>query len=78
MFHILVRPQSGGSCVYDGDYTQNGRLGHSKGNYNCTDGTFGTYNIDRIEANLDGLVARFSASNNYCTSITGSIGAVSK
>ena len=77
-FDMTVRQPNGNSCRYVGNYSQAGRFAYSDGTYSCTGGVAGSYSVDEIEANQQGFIARFTANDNFCTSITGRFAAVKK
>ncbi len=58
-------------CVFAGPYSQSGKLGSIDGNWNCTLGSTaanaGTFTMSAIEANQDGLSARFHGQDQFCT-----------
>ena len=68
---------NGTVCNYRGDYRQSGRMGSSTGTYTCP-GLAGNYEMLEIEANPSGMTARFSASDNTCSQITGRFGFVTR
>jgi hypothetical protein len=60
------------SCVFSGAYTQSGKLGAiPSGNWNCTvngqAANVGTFAMTQIEANTNGLSARFHGTDQFCT-----------
>ena len=64
----------GATCTYTGTYVQRGRMGSSSnGQYSCTGGVFGPFNVFELEANRTGFTARANASDNYCN-FSGRIG----
>lgn len=67
----------GSSCRFDGDYTQQGRLGASKGSFVCDDGNAGSYSLSEIRATFYGFFARYSGTERGC-SVEGRIGGVNK
>ena len=62
-------------CNYAGNYRQGGRMGSSTGTYTCP-GISGSYEMLEIEANPSGMTARFSASDNTCSQISGRLAIV--
>lgn len=68
---------NGTVCNYVGNYRQSGRMGSSTGTYQCP-GLSGSYELVEIEANPSGMTARFSASDNACSQITGRFGFVTR
>jgi len=77
-FAMTTIANDGSSCSYTGNYSQSGRMGRSQGNYTCSSGAVGTYDAVEIDANVSGFTGRFSASDNYCSSITGRFAAMRK
>jgi hypothetical protein len=65
----------GAACRFDGDYSQQGRLGASSGTFSCSDGNAGSYTLTEIEAGLYGFFARYSGTERGC-SVQGRIGGV--
>ena len=66
---------NGQVCNYAGNYRQGGRMGSSSGTYTCP-GISGSYELLEIEANPSGTTARFSASDNTCSQISGRLAIV--
>jgi hypothetical protein len=66
-------PSTGASCTYTGTYAQDGRTGMMSGNYTCTGGVVGTFQASEIDANVQGITARVTATDNFC-SFSGRIG----
>lgn len=54
------------TCVYSGDYTQQGRMGAMSGAYTCTNGTVGTFSATELEANPQAFSARLEMTTNNC------------
>lgn len=77
-FSMSVRQPDGNVCNYVGSYTQNGRLGRSQGNYSCPGGVSGTYDAVELEANIQGFLGRYTASDNFCSTVTGRFAAMRK
>lgn len=75
-FFMTMRKPDGSSCTYSGSYTQGGRLGSSYGSYSCTTGAFGNYDAFEIEANISGFIGRYTASDNFCSSVSGRFAAM--
>ncbi len=48
-------------CEYEGDYTQTGRLGSFGGNFSCSDGRTGTFQVDELEISNQGISAKFKS-----------------
>jgi hypothetical protein len=63
------------TCRFNGDYSQQGRLGASSGTFTCSDGNAGTYALSEIETSLYGFFARYSGTERGC-SLQGRIGGV--
>ena len=61
------------TCTYSGNYAQYGRMGESRGTFQCP-GRSGTYTLFEMETNRTGITARFSASSTLCSTITGRYG----
>lgn len=56
-------PLIGASCSYAGTLNQFGQMGViTNGNYNCTDGTVGTFQASEMQVTRTGLTGRFTAS----------------
>ena len=68
---------NGSVCNYAGNYRQGGRMGSSTGTYTCP-GLSGSYEMIEIEANPQGVTARFSASDNACSQISGRLAIVTR
>jgi hypothetical protein len=64
-----------GTCNLIGDYAQGGRFGSATGQYQCTNGTFGTFQAREIEASPQVFGARVTFNTNICT-FTGKLGGV--
>lgn len=62
-----------GVCTFTGGYAQEGKLGRvTGGNWSCTitgasNPPAGTFTMTQIEANTNGLTARFAGSDQNCT-----------
>lgn len=68
---------NGDSCVYSGTYKQDGRMGQViSGPYNCSSGTAGTFSLFEIQASTSGISGRFTAANNFCSTVSGRFSAV--
>jgi hypothetical protein len=63
----------GGSCTYTGTYEQHGKLGFVGGTYTCTSGEVGTISMLDMRVLPWGIALRFTASNNYCATVTGEV-----
>lgn len=48
-------------CQYLGDYTQTGRLGSFGGNFSCSNGRTGTFQVDELEISNQGMSAKFKS-----------------
>ena len=68
---------NGSICNYVGNYRQSGRMGSSAGTYTCP-GIAGSYDMLEIEANPSGVTARFTASDNSCSQISGKLALVTR
>jgi hypothetical protein len=53
---------NGGTCTYNGTYSQEGRYGRVIGSYTCMNGQNGAFDLFEIEHNSQGLTARYNAS----------------
>jgi len=64
-------------CTYPGTYTQSGQFGSISGNYSCTNGDMGTFNMANMIVTPVGMVARVSGSSTRtgCQSV-GQLGGV--
>lgn len=69
---------NGDRCDYTGLYAQDGKMGRTTGTnrYSCTSGISGTFQVFEVEGAISGILGRFSASNNVCTTVTGRFGIV--
>jgi hypothetical protein len=63
------------SCTFGGTYSQAGKLGEVSGNYNCADGTAGTFDLVEITGTISGFSGRMSGHNQFCQ-WTGTFGGV--
>jgi hypothetical protein len=54
------------ACTFTGTYTQAGNLGNVAGNYSCTNGTQGTFNLFEITPTISGFNGRMDGRNQYC------------
>jgi hypothetical protein len=61
------------SCTYSGTFSQSGRFGIVTGNYSCSDGSSGTFNLTEIEVSKQGFLGRLSQQMNGC-SVYGNLG----
>jgi hypothetical protein len=61
-------PPSNYSCHYNGNYSQQGRMGTILGNGTCTDGVNSTFIATEVQASLQGLSMRVASSqiNGTC------------
>lgn len=71
-FSMQAVEQSGGSCNYNGVYSQAGKLGGVSGSYSCSNGHNGPFEIAELEANPNGFTGRFAYQYPGCT-FTGRI-----
>jgi hypothetical protein len=61
-----------GTCTFTGSYAQDGRLGRvNSGTYSCqiqgvSNPPVGTFTLSQIEANVNGITARFVGSDQNC------------
>ena len=69
--------QQGGSCTFVGTLSQGGQFGKMVGNYNCTSGEVGTFNMFEMNVGYNALTARYvtTSTNNGCQS-TGYLGGI--
>jgi hypothetical protein len=66
---------TGGSCTYNGTYTQAGRFGAiSNGTFSCSSGAAGNFSAFEIEVNISGLTGRFASNNQVCSNVQGRLG----
>jgi hypothetical protein len=68
------------SCVFNGTYAQQGRLGSvTNGSWSCVQGTSvkntGTFSLSRVDAQIGGMSASIVATDQFCT-YTGFLGGV--
>jgi hypothetical protein len=55
-------------CTFNGTLTSQGRVGNvTNGTWTCTTGNHGNFTLDMVDASQNGLNARFSGSDQYCT-----------
>ena len=73
----MATNSNGTICNYTGDYRQSGRMGSSVGTYTCP-GIAGSYELIELEANPQGLTARFTARDNSCSNTSGRIALVTR
>jgi hypothetical protein len=66
-FSMNTAGTSGVSCGYNGTYSQDGRLGHVEGSFNCSNGKGGTFSLDAMEASTDGIVTHLTTKVGSCT-----------
>ena len=68
------------TCTYNGALNTTGRTGSISGSYSCTfggvAGNAGTFNITNLETSINGFNANYSASDQFCSSVTGRFGGV--
>jgi len=55
-----------GSCRFDGSYKQYGSEGRVDGTYSCTDGMNGTFALDVMQWNWNGMTAKIAGKNRVC------------
>ena len=67
----------GASCNFSGTYTQMGKLGTVDGNYSCTDGANGIFQILEMTPSVSGFTARVRGQNQYCN-WSGYFGGISR
>ena len=77
-FSMTTRKSDNSTCNYDGNYTQNGRLGRSTGTYTCSNGATGKYDAFELEANIQGFLGRFFNSDSICDSVIGRLAVMRK
>ena len=63
------------SCTFGGSYNEMGKLGNVTGNYNCTDGTAGTFDLVEASGTISGFSGRMSGRSQFCQ-WTGTFGGV--
>ncbi|MEQ1515401.1 MAG: hypothetical protein ABL931_02805 [Usitatibacteraceae bacterium] len=73
----MTTNSNGTVCTYVGDYRQSGRMGSSIGTYTCP-GIAGSYEMIEMEANPQGLTARFTSRDNSCALTTGRVALVTR
>lgn len=55
------------SCVFNGTYSQKGKLGYvNGGNYSCADGTIGTFAMQGLEWTILGMSGAVTGQNQVC------------
>lgn len=67
---------SGGSCNYNGAYTQDGHLGTITGTFNCTNGDNGPFIASEVVATKAGINGQFNGHSQACTKLQGQFGGV--
>jgi hypothetical protein len=56
------------TCTFTGPYTQSGKLGTiPNGTWSCSTGNAGSFTMTQIEANTNGLSAKFHGTDQFCT-----------
>lgn len=76
---FFVNGNTATECVFQGAYTQQGRMGTiQSGAWSCSGGAnnAGTFTMTEIQATQNGLSAKFSGKDQFCSSITGYFGGV--
>jgi hypothetical protein len=62
------------TCTYSGAFSQDGRMSAvTNGNYSCSDGNSGTFDLTEIEVSKLGFLGKISARQNGCN-LYGSLG----
>jgi hypothetical protein len=62
------------SCTYIGTFSQEGRMGAvTGGNFNCSDGSSGAFDLTEIEVSKQGFLGRLSQRQNGCN-LYGNLG----
>ena len=61
------------SCTYTGTLAQAGRMSDATGNYSCSDGTSGPFELREIEVSKRGFLGNLSAMQNGCR-VYGNLG----
>lgn len=61
------------TCVYSGNYLQNGRLGEITGSVTCSEGANGSFYMSEIEAGYLGYIGRFATSFGGSCSESGTM-----
>lgn len=64
-------------CSIEGEFTRHGNSGDIKGTYRCGDGGEGDIELNNIEFNSVGFVARFRTGHPQCAEFSGILSAVS-
>jgi hypothetical protein len=64
-----------GSCTWSGVLTQGGQFGKTVGNYSCTSGASGNFNMYEINVGHDSFTARYTSSSGPCQ-FTGYLGGI--
>jgi hypothetical protein len=63
------------TCTYSGAFSQQGRMSAvTGGNYSCSDGTSGTFDLTEIEVSKQGFLGRISARPNGGCVLNGNLG----
>ncbi len=61
------------TCTYSGAFSQDGRMSAVTGNYSCSDGTSGAFDLTEIEVSKQGFLGKLSQQLNGCR-VYGNLG----
>jgi hypothetical protein len=61
------------TCTYSGTFSQAGRFGDIRGNYSCSDGTSGGFELTQIEVSKQGFLGHLSQGQSGCN-VYGNLG----
>jgi hypothetical protein len=73
---ITIAEANGNNCIFTGTTTAVGKLVNIDGNYVCTNSSFGTFAMRRVEGGIDGLTGLIAnLSSGGCSASVVTIGA---
>jgi hypothetical protein len=65
-----------GTCNYAATYSQAGHMGTMQGTFSCNNGIGGTFTAFEMEKTISGMTGRFTARDNFCSSVAGHLGGI--
>jgi hypothetical protein len=74
----MASTSSLGSCNFSGAYAQYGKLGTVAGNYTCSSGERGTFQMYEMTPTISGFTGRVDGANQYCARWSGYVGGISR
>jgi len=63
---VAANVQSSVACTYTGVYSQAGHLGSVTGNFQCTNGSSGSFGLLELDGTLSGVTGRLTTANGGC------------